>query len=65
MTEAGTPALNRHVPRQEAQARIEAALVEARTWAEHIGRVGWSDHTAGLGLGALQRIIRILEDGKS
>lgn len=30
MTEAGSPKLNRHVPREEAQARIEAAVKVAR-----------------------------------
>lgn len=47
--------------RTEAEYRIEKALKVARENEAHIGRVGWNDHTAGLGLGALQKIIAILE----
>lgn len=50
----------------ELEGRVREALKVARENEAFIeSRLGWSDHSAGVGLSALQSIIRILEDGKS
>jgi hypothetical protein len=65
MTEAGTPKLNRHVPREEAQARIAEALREAHLGLLFMDRAGdWADEAAIAARNAINNIIRILEDGK-
>ena len=65
MTAKSSDSLMSDVPnKSEERARIEAALRVARASEAHIGRVGWNAHTAGLGLGAPQKIITILESGK-
>lgn len=50
----------------ELEVRVREALKVARENEAVIeSRLGWSDHSAGIGLSALQKIIRILEDGRS
>jgi hypothetical protein len=64
MTETGTPALNRHVPREEAQARIAEALRAAHRGLLFADRAGdWADEAIAA-RNAINNIIRILEDGK-
>lgn len=61
MTEAGTPKLNRHVPREEAQARIDEALRVAR---EAVAYTKGSTPMTWPLKNAMEQIIRILEDGR-